>query len=435
MKRKLLALLLAALMLLASFAGCGKTPAALMTLDDVSISVNLYELMLSIRKGEMAYAIASSYGSYDSTRFWDTVIDENSTTYNDFYTASILKRAENYLCALALYDDLGLSLPASELDAVDAELKTLIDEDGEGSKSKLNALLAEFGANYDILKEYKLLTRKMSHLATSLYGKDGSKLGTDVKESYYKENYVAFKQILLANFHYVYKTDKNGDDIYYNDDGSIAYDREKGKPVPENGVFVYYTEDGRIAYDRQNGKRSPVTDKDGVHQTALYTNDQMLDRLNHAIELCEIAEGESAEFFETLRFAYSDEELADDYDKEALSYLSKSVQYTSIASTWSTLEAIAEKLATMKDGEVDILQTEAGIHILRKYPLESGAYENSAYAQWFTDSTYLIYDFTSNLVNRLLTVRLAEYESRVTLDESLLSGLDLRSVKPNFYYH
>lgn len=435
MKQKLLALLLAILMLLPGLGGCGTQAKPLMTLDGQSISVNLYELMLSIRKGEMAYAIAASYGSADSENFWGAVIDGSSNTYDDFYTAAMLKRAQNFLCALALYEELGLSLPQSDIEAVEAEMKELVEKDGEGSKSKLNALLADFGANYEILKEYKLLTRKISRLSTELYGKNGSKLSSSVKDAYYRDNYVAFKQILLANFYYVYQTDENGDEIYYKDDGSIAYDRENGTPVPENGVFVYYNEDGTIAYDRQNGKRSPVTNQDGSHKTALYTNDQMLDRLHHALELCEIAEGESADTFEALRFAYSDEELGENYDANALNYLSTAVNYVDISSSWKTLDAVADKLAEMEIGELAILQTDAGIHILRKYPLESGAYENDAYSQWFTDSTYLIYDFNANLVNELLSERLSPYAERVTLDESLLKDLSLKRVKPNYYYY
>ncbi len=434
MKKRLLALLVAVLMLLPCFGSCGKAE-PLMTLDGQSISVNLYELMLSIRKGEMAYAIASSYGSPDSSRFWDTVIDSDSTTYNDFYTASVLKKAQNYLSALALYEELGLTLSKADTNAIDAEMKSLLEEDGEGSKSKLNAALAEYGANYDILLEYKQLTRKISQLATHLYGQNGSKLSPSVKNEYYEQNYVAFKQILFSNFYYLYQTDKNGDDIYYLDDGSIAYDTEKGTRVPEGNTFVYYHEDGSIAYDRVNGKRSPVTDKDGVAQTATYTNDEMLDRLNLAIDLCDIAEGEDASAFESLRFAYSDEELAKDHDANALNYLSTAVPYSSIASSWSTLDAIAEKLAAMKIGETAILQTDAGIHILRKYPLEAGAYDNDDYTQWFTDSTYLIYDFTANLVNSLLASRLDPYAARIEMNEALLEGLDLKSVKPNYYYY
>ncbi len=433
--RRFVALAAALLLTLSCFAGCGGTGKKLMTLKDNSLSVNLYELMLSIRKGEMAYAIVSAYGNADSPTFWGTVIDQTSLTYDDYYTAAVLEKAKNYLCALALFDEMGLELPDATVKAVDEEIQKLIEEDGEGSKSKLNSLLADYGANIDILREYKLLTRKISTLAYSLYGQNGSKIGTAVKDRYFEENYVAFKQILLSNFRYLYKTDANGDEIYYREDGSVAYDTVNGTAKPENGSFVYYTEDGRIAYDKENGKRSPVTDEQGNAKTEAYTNDEMLDRLNLAINLRDAAAGESASVFESLRLAYSDEELGNDYDPNALNYLSTAVEYQSIASPWKTLDTLAKKLSETEIGEIAIVQTDAGIHLVRKYPLESGAYENKDNSQWFTDSVYGVYDFSTNLVNTLLAEKLAAYENKITIDTSLLTGLSLKTVKANFYYH
>ena len=41
---------------------------------------NLYELMLSIQKGNMAYLINYWYGDVNSPDFWGTVIDESALT-------------------------------------------------------------------------------------------------------------------------------------------------------------------------------------------------------------------------------------------------------------------------------------------------------------------------------------------------------------------
>lgn len=429
------ALILALLMLVTAFTACGGKAEALMKLDGREVSVNLYELMLSIRKGEMAFAIVQGYGNANSSAFWDTVIDSTSSTYDDYYTAEVFNKLRSYLAALSLFDELGLSLPDSYIKAVNEEMQTLVKEDGDGSKAKLNAILAEFGANYDILREYKLMVKEVEYLILSLYGQDGSKISSTLKEDYLKENYVAFKQILLSNFYYLYKTDKNGDDIYYNADGSIAYDTKNGKAQVEDGVFVYYLEDGRIAYDKEIGERQPILDENGNHKTESYTNEQKLDRLNKALELRDIAEASSAEEFETLRLAYTDEELGADYDSDALSYLATNVSYSSISTTWKTLDTIAAKLAELEVGELAIVQTDAGIHLLRKYPTETGAYADTRYRQWFSDSMYRIYDFNSNLMNALLTERLAAYEARITVDTALMDGLSLKSAPSNFYYN
>jgi hypothetical protein len=430
-----IALLLALLMLAASFVGCGGKAQTLLAIGDQTLSVNLYQLMLSIRKGEMAFAIVQSYGNASSAKFWDTVIDSSSSTYDDYYTAQVYEKAKQYLAAMALFDELGLTLPTAYIEAIESEMQALVDGDGDGSKQKLNSLLAEFGVNYDLLKQYKTMVKKTEYLIAHLYGADGSKIGTTLKEDYYKQNYAAFKQILLSNFYYLYKTDKYGDDIYYKEDGSIAYDTENATSQIEDGKIVYYGEDGKISYDKENGKRSPILDANGNSQTALYTNEQMLDRLNQAIDMRDASMGESAQVFESLRFAYSDEFPDSEYDSESLSYLATNVSYSAISASYGTLDDIAKKLAEMQIGEIAILQTDAGIHVLRKYPPETAAYADSRYTQWFADNTYGIYDFNTNLINSLLTARLADYAAAATVNTELLKQYTLKTSPVNFYYH
>ncbi len=432
---RFLALIFALVMLLSCLASCGGKAKALMTLDKNSLSVNTYRLMLSIRKGEMAFAIAQGYGNANSEKFWGTVIDGSSSTYDDYYTAEVFDKAKSYLSALALFDELSLTLPTSYVKAVDEEMAALVEEDGDGSKAKLNSILSEFGANYDILREYKLMVKKIEWLLLSLYGENASKVSASLKESYLKDHYVAFKQILLSNFYYLFETDKNGDEIYYNGDGSVAYDTKNGSAALEGDRFGYYTADGRIAYDRENGRRKPILDEKGNQMTKTYSQDEMLDRLNLAIALRDACEGASASTFENLRLAYSDEELGSNYDSEALNYLGTNISYASISSSWNTLDTLAQKLSDMEIGELAIVQTEAGIHILRKYPTEAGAYVDERYSQWFTDSLYRIYDFNSNLINDLLTTRLADYDTQIRVNTDLLGGLSLKNSPSNFYYN
>ena len=432
---RILALLCALVLLLSSLASCGGKAKALLTLYNQSLSVNTYRLMLSIRKGEMAFAISQGYGNANSEKFWGTVIDDSSTTYDDYYTAEVFNKARSYLAALALFDELGLTLPNAYIKAVDEEMATLVAEDGEGSKAKLNSILSEFGANYDILREYKLTVKKIEWLMLSLYGENASKVSATVKDSYFKENYVAFQQILLSNFYYLFETDIYGDDVYYNSDGSIAYDVSAGNIKLIDGAFVYHREDGRIAYDTENGKRKPITDEQGNQLTERYTTGEMLDRLNLAINLRDTASQGSAPNFQRLRLAYTDEDLSDEEYSDTLSYLATNVSYASISTSWSTLDAIASKLAEMEIGEIAIVQTDAGIHIVRKYLTEAGAYADERYTQWFNDSRYRIYDFNSNLVNELLTTRLANYEAAIKVNTDLLKGLSLKTSPSNFYYN
>ena len=68
-------------------------------------------------------------------------------------------------------------------------------------------------------------------------------------------------------------------------------------------------------------------------------------------------------------------------------------------------------------------------------PTESGAYADDRYSQWFTDSLYRIYDFNSNLINELLTARIADYDAQITVNTELLKGISLKNSPSNFYYN
>ena len=421
---KITALVLALLVLFATAVGCSSGK-ALMKVDGVSMSVNVYELMLSHQKGNMAYMINYWYGDVNSEEFWGTVVDESSATYDDYYTAAVYKKAQNLLAAAALFDQLGLTLPASKTDKIDADIEAFIEE--LGSKKALNTALSAYNVNVDMYREYKLLEAKSAYLADTLYGSDGSKIGAMLKENYLKENYVAFRQILIANYYYVFHTDKNGDVIYYTDTGKVAYDTVKGTPKLEDGAFVYYTADGRIAYDTVTGKPSPVLDETGAQKTEQYSKEAMLERADLAIEIRDKAgNGEAA--FQALRLAYNDEASVDD----RLCYLATNVDYASI--NMGLMDDIADALAALEVGEVTIVSTDYGYHVIRRYEVESGAYADKANAQWFTDNTYGVYDFINNLENELFLARIADTVARIETDDDLLASVTIKQAAPNYTY-
>jgi hypothetical protein len=114
----------------------------------------------------------------------------------------------------------------------------LVETDGKGSKATLNSLLAQYGANYDVLREAYTLEAKIAYLKDHLYGDNGSKIASSVIEGYYQANYVKFRHVFLYTYEVIYEKDANGDDIYYTDDGRIAYDTTRHQKVDENGALV-----------------------------------------------------------------------------------------------------------------------------------------------------------------------------------------------------
>ena len=423
-------LLLVLAMLAGAAVGCSSQK-TLISLDGETLSVNLYELMLSIQKGNMAYMINYWYGDPNSADFWDTVIDENNTTWDDYYTLAVYKKAKNLLAASAVFEEMKLSLKDSTVSEIDKGIEKLIQDDA-GSKKALNSILSQYGVNVNMYREYKLLEARSQALAEHLYGVGGSRIGASLKENYLQENYVAFQQIFLANYYYEFVTDENGDTVYYTDNGAIAYDTEKGTPrVGENGKFVYYTEDGRIAYDTVNGKPSPVLDEKGEQKIANYSKSQMQERAALIVDLKDLA-GDDEAVFEALRETYSDEGMADGILDENLCYLATNVDYESV--NMKFMDQIADALSALEVGETAVVPTDYGYHLVRRYETAPGAYADSKLSQWFSDSTYGVFDFINNLENQLFLKVLEPYTARIETNDQLLDSVTLKDVAPNYYY-
>ena len=434
---------LLALLLLFSAVSCGKSednpPAnsnsspVLMKSDDTSLSLGVYKLILSVQKGNMAYFINLHYGSYDSPEFWDSIIKAPATTADKYYTEAIINKAKSLVASELLFKDLGLSLPTETLDKINSEMDALVNEFGAGNKDVLENTLKEYGFSYDDIKTYKTLLAKSEYASDSLYGKDASKISPDIKQDYLEDNYFAFRQIFLSNSYYVYETDENGDTIYYDGNGNIAYDTTNGTPkVGSDGKFVYYTEDGKIAYDTKSGLPSPVYGEDGYQKTEKYSYEQTLKRIELAGELMEMGMG-SEEMFESLASAYGEDGIS----QKLTTYVAGNISYSSMgdSDSFAFLDDVAIKLSEMEVGDVTLIQDESGLHIIRKYAVEKGAYAKKDYSGWFNDRVYGVYDFNANIKYDLFNEALEEYRDKIEVDEKLLATETLKNAKPNYYYH
>ena len=420
--------LLLALVTALSLASCGKDK--FMTLDKEELPFDVYKLMLSVQKGNMAYLINYYYGDYNSAEFWDTVIDDRSTTNDEYYTYAVYNRAKNLLSASAMFKDKGLTLSDKALEDIEAEIDSLIKEFGGGDEKALDAVLSVYGASIDTVREYKILNAKAKALAEHLYGENGSKIGAGLKDEYFNENYVSFKQILIASYYPVYKTDTNGDVIYYDGNGNIAYKTEGATAeMSEYGKIVYYTEDGKISYDTENGVPSPVLDEYGYQETADYGREELLKRAELAVELSEIA-SESETVFDSLAKLYSDDQTS----AGVRIYLATNVSYSSINQSYAFFDNVAEKLNGMNVGDVTVYQDELGFHVIMKCALEDGAYAKSDYSPWFTDQNG-VFDFAGNIENELFNKALSAYHESIEVDEDTLNGFTLRDAVPNYYYY
>ena len=261
-----LCLVLALAMLVSMLAGCSNQGKTLLTLDNQTISVNLFKLYLSRMKGTLT-STAYFGESARSDDFWETWIDiYDKKTYNTHYTEMVLDSAKTTIGIMKVFDDFGLTLPQSYIDEIDSELNEMLINEANGSKTAFNAVLAHYGANYDVLREAYIIEAKTAYLRDHLFGVNGSKVGANIIDDYYKDNYVRFKQIFLYTYEIVYEVDANGDRIYYRDDnGRISYDTTQTAKIRDDGSYVTDKNGDRIyVYTDSNGKERTAYKKEGA---------------------------------------------------------------------------------------------------------------------------------------------------------------------------
>ncbi|HHT54724.1 MAG TPA: hypothetical protein GX011_07355 [Clostridiales bacterium] len=424
-----LSLALAAVLVLASCSQGKK----LMTLGGQSVSVNIYEFFLSRQKGLLCTPYY--YGSGALSRdFWNTTISPDGTTYNDFWTAQIIDSLRIYLVALYLFEEeYDLTLPKSAVEEVDTKLAELLDYDAEGSRTAFNAILSQYGVNYNMLRNIYLLEAKVNYLQVHLYGVDLSLVSDAVKEEYYQNNYVRLKQAFFPNYYYVYETDADGNTIYYDPDtGTILYDSstgirkfdESGRALTDkDGKVIYYNEDGSIAYDKERGVPAITFDENGRYKTSPYSSEELGQILRAAEDAVASIKPGDTEAFEKLIEEQSAKVKGIDQPQYPNGYyFRKNTPYN-----YDYINDIVAKLSTMEVGEVGLVESDYGYHVIMKYRLDPGAYDKEENAEWFSD-------FGGGVVDWLFRQKCAGYLGDIVFDERAAAGIDMRSVAPNYNY-
>ena len=431
---KILLLVLALALCLPLLAGCSaKNGKTLLEIEGVKLSVNTYELMLSRMKG----VLAKNQYQVDSADFWNTIVDKDNTTYGESLQNSVLENAKAYVIGVYLFDKVyNLTLPQDTINAIDEELAEFIDYDGDGSKAALNQILAEYGVNYDILRQTYIMEAKIDALKLHLYGQNGSKIADSVKDDYCQENFVRFKQVFLASYYYVCEKDENGDDIYYttNSLGTtvICYDKENGVTKTdkngnvikdENGYDVYYTEDGRIAYDKKTGSTAFVFDKNGEPTVGDYTKEELAKIKEEANKIVSEINAGNYDAFEIRMEQRGEDEDAQSYENGYYLYADPD-NYEA----YPYLKSIVGALIDMEEGQIKLVESDYGYHVVMKYPVQEGAYSDKANEDWFEG-------FEQGLIDDMFLSLCKEYMDKVEVDEDLLATVPpMLEIGKNYYY-
>ena len=406
-----------------------------------SISVNLYELMLSATKGNLdAYNYTLQGLRPSQAAFWeimDTYDGKTMETADAFYRKKVLDDCKSYLLSLYLFDKYNLELSASAKAEIEDLMDELVKTDGEGSKTKLNSVLANYGVNYKMLKEYYTIKAKFKAVQDHIY----STTGPNIKNQYVNEHYVHFYQLFLANYTYEYETDPNGDVIYYNTaTNQILYKETEYKninasgkvEVDSKGNIVYYTDESctHISYDTEKGQPSYKIDKNGESYVTKPMTDDELDKLvERANDLLQSLQGVSKDAFVAKANAESDDKQAAIYTDGH--YLQKGMDYSASGQDYMYLDTIVEKLssADVKVGDVIMIPSPSGYHILMKCAPTENAYELEANEVWFSG-------FATLLTGNLFEDRVESLRAEIKLNEKVYAKAPtMKEVAVNYFYY
>lgn len=439
-----LSVLLIAVMLLAPLASCaGRNGKTLMTLNyegtKVTLSVNFYRFQLSRLKGSfVGYGTTKNGVGANDASFW-SIQDkfdgsDRLQTQDEYYRAQVLETCKIYLIGLWYFKKEGLSLSETAKENIQQELDDLVADYGNGSKTKLNAVLAPFGMNYRLLKDAYETEAKLETVQDYLYGANAATLGENVKNEYLNSHYLRFKQILIAKYEYEYIKDVNGDTVYYDESGNILYDETygythkdgNGNPVTdENSKTVYFLSEisEKIKYDKVNGSPKYKTDANGNVIRRELSEEELAAVKSDAEATFSAVSNATDDVFESRMLSENGEsQYTDGY------YLLRDTDYTAISSDLAYLSQIAEMLDSMTVGQTEMIESNDGYHIIRRYTPTNGAYDMEANEVWFST-------FADGLMAELFLKNCDLYLSQIAVNESVNASVpSIADIEPNYYF-
>ena len=306
-----------------------------------------------------------------------------------------------------------------------------MDADANGSKTQFNTILAQYGANYEVLRDAYIIDAKMNYLKDVIYGVNGELIGENLYNDYYRNNFVRFKQIYFQTYDYVYETDGDGQEIYYYPDSDkIAYDTTATVKTDADGKTVKDS-NGDTIYVKKNEKGETVVAYnivDGERRKKIEDGNYIVNNVSDA-ELDAI-KASANDMFAKVTVIPNDFTTFDTYASDKAEY--PSGVYVSKDSGYES--EVIDAVFDMEIGEVRMVTTDLGVHIIMKYELEDGGYKKNDNSDFFISTETGNFIFLDDLKNQLLYELIKPNYDMIVVDMSVLSGIDMKSVAPNFYY-
>ena len=362
--KKIISILLV-LVMLASICACSSDNYA-MKYESKTLSQNEYLYWLSSYK---ALFLSYYLGGNDTDEAWNTVIADNGTTIEDLLDGIARDNIKNNLVCMQIFDDLGLKLDKEATQEVETYISGLIES--AGSTDALNSALSAYGVDSKMLKNIYTNEKKIEKAKTVLFEEGGElELTEEEKDDYFNKAYVRVKHIYINSVQ----------DFARDDEGDLIIDGDTG-----------------------SYKTRELSEEEKAEKIAL------AESINASI----LAGGD----FDSLMNEHTADTTMNLYPDG----------YYVTASSMLLPTAIIEKAFTMNDGETAYIESEIGIHIIKREPLVDKAYEDEANAGFFTD-----------FINTINTNKLSEYLSTltpgVTVNDDIVDAFSIKTCTANYSY-
>ena len=171
-----------------------------------------------------------------------------------------------------------------------------------------------------------------------------------------------------------------------------------------------------------NGKRQPILDEKGNAKITYYSDAELEEKFYLVESIVDnLVEGDTDKF-EFNVYKYAEEANSTIDDLHGTYYLKKNE-----TSPYDYINTIRDALCEIEVGDIRVITSGYGYHIVMKYDIETGAYNDDDNATWFDD-------FTSDLMNKLMKTHTEKPKARIEVFDELLEDVSIFDVGINYYY-
>lgn len=400
---------------------------------DEKLPLCFYELMLSRVRGDLA----GSKQDVKSYSYWTEKYEGTDQTREEYYNSYVLNSCKNYFAAAVLFDREGMTLSKDKLLEIDEEIQFHIDLGyvGGGDVEKFNTLIKKYGVDADSLRECYIIEAKYEAIMNKLYG-GGTLIGDAVKEEYYQANYYRFKQVLFPKFYYDYERDDNGDIIYFDvnekvplydtKNGSVRYDENNVRLRDRFGEVIYFDENGKRLYNTEKGLPSVKLDENGEGIKYEYTDEELGKIKGEAETLSkEIAKKNFAAFESAVK---GNENIIGYDNAYPDGYYLSDIESAGYTGSSAYLNEILGALKEMGVGDIRLIESDYGYHVIMKYELDEGKASDGEYAEWFTN-------LNAYIMNEMFLERIKDILPEISpIEENIKKARSIRNIGTNYDY-